>query len=195
MTVAEFEDFNAYLQAGGYSVGKPGDGPVLSLPEAPSKVAARGFQADTDPMNNWSSMTIKVNGKNGADLVALGAQLTGEAGDVVKATLGVRNDGPAALDFSRGGSPVTKIDIAVPQGTTAVKVPEVCAPLEGDQQDWENAGKPRREALPLLPGRLHRCREKQTVDIDLRIDKVSPTRRAPSPSTPSASATRASPRT
>ncbi|WP_406060394.1 LPXTG cell wall anchor domain-containing protein [Micromonospora sp. NBC_00860] len=172
LTVAEFEDFNAYLQAGGYSVGKPGNGPVLSLPEAPSKVAARGFQADTDPMNNWSSMTIKVNGKNGADLVALGAQLTGDAGDVVKAALGVRNDGPAALDFSRGGSPVTKIDIAVPQGTTAVKVPEVCAPLEGDQQDWENAGKPGAKLYRCYPDVFIGVGEKQTVDIDLRIDKV-----------------------
>ncbi|MGW0213173.1 LPXTG cell wall anchor domain-containing protein [Micromonospora chokoriensis] len=172
LTVAEFEDFNAYLQAGGFSVGKPGNGPVLTLPEVPSKVAARGFQADTDPMNNWSSMTIKVNGKNGADLVALGTQLTGEAGDVVKATVGVRNDGPAALDFSRGGSPVTKIDIAVPEGTTAVEVPEVCAPLNGDQQDWENAGKPGAKLYRCYPDIFIGVGEEQTVEVGLRIDKV-----------------------
>ncbi|WP_433653252.1 LPXTG cell wall anchor domain-containing protein [Micromonospora zamorensis] len=172
MTIAEFEDFNAYLQAGGYSVGQPGKGPVLSLPEVPSKVAARGFQADTDPMNNWSSMTIKVNGKNGADLVAVGDQLTGKAGDVVTATLGVRNDGPAALDFGRSGTPVTKVDIAVPAGTTAVKVPDACAPLNGDEQDWENAGKPGAKLYRCYPDIFIGVGEEQTVEIGLRIDKV-----------------------
>ncbi|MEV4117552.1 LPXTG cell wall anchor domain-containing protein [Micromonospora sp. NPDC049645] len=172
MTVAEFEDFSAYLEAGGISAGQPGNGPVLSLPKAPSKVAALGFQADTDPMNNWSGMTVEVTGKNGTDLVAVGDQLTGKAGDVVTATLGVRNDGPAALDFGRMGSPVTKIDIAVPEGTTAVEVPDFCAPLNGDEQDWENAGTPGAKLYRCYPDIFIGVGEEQTVDIDFRIDKV-----------------------
>ncbi|MFI6242058.1 LPXTG cell wall anchor domain-containing protein [Micromonospora sp. NPDC050795] len=172
MTIAEFEDFNAYLEAGGISVGKPGNGPVLSLPEVPSKMGARGFQADTDPMNNWSGMSVKVTGKNGTDLVAVGGQLTGKAGDVVTASVGVRNDGPAALDFGRSGTPVTKIDIAVPEGTTAVEVPEFCAPLNGDEQDWENAGKPGAKLYRCYPDIFIGVGEEQLVDIGLRIDKV-----------------------
>ncbi|MGC5285883.1 LPXTG cell wall anchor domain-containing protein [Micromonospora sp. DT231] len=172
MTVAEFEDFSAYLRARGTSAGQPGDGPVLSLPKAPSKMAARGFQADTDPMNNWSGMTVKVKGTNGTDLVAIGDKLTGRAGDVVKATVGVRNDGPAALDFNRLGSPVTKIDIAVPEGTTAVEVPEVCAPLTGDGQDWQNSGKPGAKLYRCYPDIFIGVGEVQTVEIGLRIDKV-----------------------
>ncbi|CCH22260.1 LPXTG cell wall anchor domain-containing protein [Micromonospora lupini] len=174
MTPAEFEDFSTYLQAGGYSIGQPGKGSVLTLPTVPSKASARSFQADTDPMNNWSGMTVKVTGKNGADLVAIGDKLTGKAGDVVTATVGVRNDGPAALDFGRGGSPVTKIDIAVPAGTTAVEVPEVCAPLNGDQQDWENLGKPGAKNYRCYPDIFIGVGEEQTVEIGLKIDKVIP---------------------
>ncbi|MGV9210575.1 LPXTG cell wall anchor domain-containing protein [Micromonospora sp. RB23] len=174
MTPAEFEDFSAYLQAGGYPMGQPGKGSVLTLPAGPSKAAARGFQADTDPTNNWSGMTVTVTGKNGADLVAIGDKLTGKAGDVVTANLGVRNDGPAALDFGRGGSPVTKIDIAVPVGTTAVEVPEVCAPFDGEQVDWENPGKPGAKQYRCYPDIFIGVDEEQTVEIDLRIDKVIP---------------------
>ncbi|MET7667601.1 LPXTG cell wall anchor domain-containing protein [Micromonospora luteifusca] len=172
MTVAEFEDFSAYLKAQDFSAGQPGNGPVLSLGAPKSKMAARGFQADTDPMNNWSSMTVKVSGKNGADLVAVGDRVTGKAGDVVTATVGVRNDGPAALDFGRVGSPVTKIDIAVPEGTTAVKVPEVCAPMNGQEQDWENPGKPGAKVYRCYPDIFIGVGEEQTVEIGLRIDKV-----------------------
>ncbi|PWR11880.1 LPXTG cell wall anchor domain-containing protein [Micromonospora acroterricola] len=172
MTIAEFEDFSAYLKELGVSAGKPGDGPVLTLPAVPSKASARSFQADTDPMNNWSGMTVKVTGKNGVDLVAVADKVAGKAGDVVTATAGVRNDGPAALDFGRLGSPVTKIDVAVPEGTTAVKVPEVCAPLNGDQADWDQAGKPGKKLYRCYPDIFIGVDEEQTVEFGLRIDKV-----------------------
>ncbi|MFF5176892.1 LPXTG cell wall anchor domain-containing protein [Micromonospora sp. NPDC000316] len=171
MTVAEFEDYSAYLRARGVSAGQPGKGPVLTL-SGPTNATARGFQADTDPTNNGSGMTIQVNGKNGTDLVAVGGKLVGRAGDVVVATLGVRNDGPAALDFGRSGTPVTKVDVAVPAGTTAVKVPDVCSPLNGDTQDRANAGKPGHKLYRCYPDIFIGVGEEQTVDISLRIDKV-----------------------
>ena len=90
----------------GISVGKPGNGGNLTLTKAG---ALRGFQADTNPDNNWSGMKVSVTGKNGVDLAAIGDSVTGKAGEVVNATVGVRNNGPASLDFNRSGSPVTKI--------------------------------------------------------------------------------------
>ncbi|SCE71692.1 LPXTG-motif cell wall anchor domain-containing protein [Micromonospora purpureochromogenes] len=170
-TTAELEDFKSYLTSHGYELGKPGDGPVLTLQTAR---ALRGVQADTNPENNWSSLALKVTGKNGADLAAVGDSVQGEAGDLVHATIGVKNNGPAALDFSRGGSPVTKIDVTVPAGTTAVEVPEVCVPFDGERGDWENAGKAGAKAYRCWPDVFIGLDEEQTVEFGLRIDKVVP---------------------
>jgi LPXTG-motif cell wall-anchored protein len=170
MTPAEFEDFAAYLHNMGVSIGKPGNGGALTLAKAPLK--AQSFQADTDPTNNWSGMEIAVTGKNGADLAAIGDEVAGKAGEIVTATVGVRNNGPASLDFGRSGSPVTKIDVTVPNGTTAVEVPEVCAPLNGDEQDWENAGKPGAKTYRCYPDIFIAAGEEQTVEFGLKIDKL-----------------------
>ncbi|MBQ0896685.1 LPXTG cell wall anchor domain-containing protein [Micromonospora sp. U56] len=171
MTVAEFEDFAAYLDNLGISVGKPGNGGNLTLTKAG---ALSGFQADTNPDNNWSGMEVSVTGKNGVDLAAIGDSVTGKAGEVVNATVGVRNNGPASLDFNRSGSPVTKIDVTVPTGTTAVEVPEVCVPFDGKQEDWDNAGKPGEKAYRCWPDLYIAAGEEQTVEFGLRIDKVVP---------------------
>ncbi|MGB2572437.1 LPXTG cell wall anchor domain-containing protein [Micromonospora citrea] len=171
LTVAEFEDFTKYLDDIGVSIGEPGGDGALNLTKAGS---LRGVQVDTDPTNNWSGMEVTVNGKNGVDLAAIGDSVTGKAGTVVKATVGVRNNGPASLDFGRSGSPVTKIDIVVPAGTTAVDVPEVCVPTDGEREDWEDAGKPGAKTYRCWPDIYIAAGEEQTVEIGLRIDKVVP---------------------
>ncbi|MET7747256.1 LPXTG cell wall anchor domain-containing protein [Micromonospora sp. NPDC005367] len=173
MTPSEFDDFVGHLDSGGHSIGKPGsDEPLVLTKKAPVK--AGSFQADVDPENNWSGMEITVTGKNGADLEAIGDKLTGKAGEVVTATVGVRNNGPASLDFGRSGSPVTKIDVAVPKGATAVEVPESCVPLKDDQGDWEQPGKPGADAYRCYPDFFLAAGEKQTVDIGLKVDAVVP---------------------
>ncbi|WP_213455178.1 LPXTG cell wall anchor domain-containing protein [Rhizomonospora bruguierae] len=173
MTPAEFDGFVGYLDSQGVSIGKPGtDGPLVLAKQSAAK--ARSLQADVNPMNNWSKVTVKVTGKNGADLAAIGDALTGKAGEVVTATIGVRNNGPASLDFGRSDSVITKIDVTVPPGTTAVAVPEDCMPLEGDQGDWRHAGKPGAEVYRCYPGTYIAVGEEQTVRIGFRIDKVLP---------------------
>ena len=97
MTPAEFEDFDAYLDSAGVTVGKPGTDGKLSLTKLSTEAGARSFQADTEPENNWSSLVVKVTGKNGTDLEAIGDTASGEEGDKVVVTVGFRNNGPATL--------------------------------------------------------------------------------------------------
>ncbi|MGK5737555.1 LPXTG cell wall anchor domain-containing protein [Micromonospora sp. URMC 103] len=171
MTPSEFDDFVGYLGDQGVTIGKPGtDGPLVLAKKSTMK--ASSFQADVDPSNNWSGMEITVTGKNGADLVAIGDKLTGKAGDVVTATVGVRNNGPASLDFGRSGTPVTKIDVTVPTGTTAVEVPGDCVPMDGDDANWEQAGEPGAKKYRCYPDIFIAAGEEQTVEIGLRVDKV-----------------------
>jgi LPXTG-motif cell wall-anchored protein len=173
MTPAEFEDFTAFLEQVGYPTGKPGtDGPLTLTKK--STLKAGSVQADTDPTNNWSGMEIKVTGKNGVDLAAVGDSVTGKAGEVVGATVGVHNNGPAALDLGRIGDPVTKIDVTVPTGTTAVKVSDACFPAGKDGQDWEHPGKPGAKSYRCYPDFFIGVGESQTVEFGLRIDKLVP---------------------
>ena len=136
MTPAEFEDFSAYLADLGISFGQPGTGGVLELAEAEA-LRSRRVQADTDPSNNWTSVYVQVQGKQFADLAAVGASLTGEQGDVVEAEVGLTNKGPATLDSSRSGDSITRVDVKIPVGTTAVEVPEECVPFDGKDVDGE----------------------------------------------------------
>ncbi|MFI7609071.1 LPXTG cell wall anchor domain-containing protein [Micromonospora sp. NPDC049366] len=172
MTLSEFDDFVGYLSSMGVTIGKPGtDGPLTLTGQ---KMTQRGsFQADVDPENNWSGMEITVTGKNGVDLAAIGDMVSGKAGAVVTATVGVRNNGPASLDFNRSGTPVTKIDVTIPTGTTAVEVPDVCMPFDGENADWEHAGEPGANAYRCYPDYYIAKDEEQTVDLGLRIDTVT----------------------
>ncbi|MFK3982727.1 LPXTG cell wall anchor domain-containing protein [Micromonospora sp. NPDC050397] len=171
LTAAEFEDFSEYLDINGFDVGKPGTGGELKLTEVVS-ANARGAQADTDPENNWSHIEITVTGKNGADLSAVGASVSGDAGKVVPAAVGFQNNGPATIDVSRRGGPVTNVDIKVPTGTTAVTVPEECVPFEDGEYDWENPGKPGAANYRCYPESISVAGEKRTFDFGFRIDQV-----------------------
>jgi hypothetical protein len=173
LTADEFEDYTAYLDTHGVDIGKPGTDGELTLTEVGGpKALARTAQADTDPSNNWSSLDITVTGTNGVDLAAIGDTITGTAGKVVPATLGFKNNGPATLDFSRGGGPITNVDIEVPAGTTAVTVPDECVPRSGDQPDWEEPGKPGARSYRCYPGSFIAVGEERTVDFEFRIDQV-----------------------
>lgn len=124
VTSAELEDLQSLLRQDGRSLGRPGSGQVLKLSQVAS---ASSLQADTNPDNNWSHWDVRATGKNGADLVALGSRLTGAVGDVVTAKIGVRNDGPATLDFGRAGDAVAHVEVKLPKGTELVSAPEGCS--------------------------------------------------------------------
>ncbi|MFU8850891.1 LPXTG cell wall anchor domain-containing protein [Micromonospora sp. SL1-18] len=170
MTPAEFEDFQVYLDHHGITIGEPGTDGELTLAKAGAKMTANAVQADTQPDNNWSSLQVTVTGKNSTDLEALGAKLTGKAGDTVKATVGVRNNGPATLDYSRGDSSVTYMALDVPEGTTAVEVPQNCMPANGDK--WGEPGKPGARHYFCYLDPFLKAGDTATLDFTLRIDKV-----------------------
>ncbi|GAA2346684.1 hypothetical protein OKJ48_39350 [Streptomyces kunmingensis] len=72
---------------------------------------------------------------NDMDYAAVGATVDGKAGQVVKAELGIRNNGPATIQNWMGSEPgeagTSWISVKIPAGTTAVKVPSACATPEG----------------------------------------------------------------
>ncbi|MGW0435200.1 LPXTG cell wall anchor domain-containing protein [Micromonospora sp. NPDC003197] len=169
MTRAEFDDFAAYLQRRSVSLGEPGTEGELALTEI-SGVRTQDDQADTDPTNAWSGFEITVTGVNGTDLYAIGDSVTGNVGDVVTATVGFGNNGPASLDYTRPGSVVTKIDVNVPAGTTAVSVPDSCLPRDGSGIP----GKPGMPSYRCYPGSFSKVGEQHIVELGLRIDSVIP---------------------
>lgn len=169
-TTAEFEDYEAYLSDRGITLGEPGTGGKLTLTEQSRVQSAREPQTDTDPSNNWSYMSISVTGENSTDLEAIGAELSGEKDAEILATIGFRNNGPATLDYSRLGSSVTYLNVDVPQGTTAVGVPDLCSPLLGD--DFGGRGEPGAAKYRCYPSPFSKVGEEQTFDFTLRIDEV-----------------------
>ncbi|MFE9651728.1 LPXTG cell wall anchor domain-containing protein [Micromonospora sp. NPDC006431] len=168
MTPAEFEDFQNYLGHYDVTIGKPGTDGELTLAQA----TTRGFQADNQPDNNWTNLQVTVTGQNSTDLEALGASLTGKAGDSVKATIGIRNNGPATLDYSRGGSSITYMNFDVPKGTTAVEVPQSCAPMNG--KEWGEPGEPGAPHYRCYFEPFLKAGDSAMLDFSLRIDKVIP---------------------
>ncbi|WBB48182.1 LPXTG cell wall anchor domain-containing protein [Verrucosispora sp. WMMA2044] len=173
MTPAEFEDFEAYAKARGASFGEPGTGGKLGLDEAGPSIAARSFQADTQPDNNWSSLRVKVTGKNGTDLAAVGDEVSGAKGDEVVATVGFRNNGPATLDYGRSGSSVTHMQVGIPNGTTAVKVPDNCSPVRSENE-WGEPGEPGARLYRCYTSWFIKAGDEEIVEFGLRIDKVVP---------------------
>jgi hypothetical protein len=157
LTPGELEDYEAErIKERVEGLGTAGSGGALTLTGRSSAKAAR--QGDIRPDNNWTAVEVEATGNNGADLVAVGDTETGAAGDVVTATVGVRNAGPATLDFGRAGESVARIKVTVPAGATVVSVPERCEAREGSY---------------ICDGRtLLIAGEKETYDFKLRIDRV-----------------------
>ncbi|MEU6813580.1 hypothetical protein [Streptomyces sp. NPDC046860] len=109
-----------------------GDGPRLNLSERPSGpgLLQRG------------GASASVQADNTLDLQVLGTSVDGKAGQVVRAKLGVRNNGAAVFrqwyGSDRGDDPGVIVQVTVPAGTTAVDVPERCKAMgeSGAQVYW-----------------------------------------------------------
>lgn len=169
-TPAEFEAYEARLHRLGLSLGEPGTGGKLTLTEQSRTQSAREAQADTDPSNNWSHLSISATGSNGTDLAAIGTEVAGEKDAEVRATIGFHNNGPATLDYRRRDMPVTYLEVNIPQGTTAVGVPDSCAPLRGSELgEW---GEPGGARYHCYASTISKVGEQQTFDFTLRIDEV-----------------------
>ncbi|GIF53202.1 hypothetical protein DFJ67_2477 [Asanoa ferruginea] len=174
-TAAEAEDYEAFLAGHGYSGGEPGTDGDLPLTGELALRDARPLppQADTEPSNNSTSVSVKVTGRNGTDLAAAGAAVRGPVGAVRSVSLGLHNSGPAALDDHNGAA--VAVDITIPPGTTATAVPGECAPLVSGIAEPVNGGTPGAAA--------YRCRPDLPVyadftagfAFDLRIDRAGRT--------------------
>jgi hypothetical protein len=174
MTGDEFADLRAFLTNGAYSgLGSPGTGGVLTL--SPVATVAANPQADPDASNNWTSVAIRVTGRNTVNLVARGASLTGRRGAVVTADVGVRNAGPATLDATQIADGAVFVYVAVPPGTTAVSVPDVCYPIIDGGINWWNGsgGRPGQRYYQCRADQLLIAGRTQTFPIRLRIDAAT----------------------
>jgi LPXTG-motif cell wall-anchored protein len=102
---------------------------------APKPTAARvasGANAD----DNGAEYTFEV--ENTFDVEALGATATGAVGDVVKVTIGAKNNGHGTVDTTRAQEPAWWFYFAVPPGTEVVAVPDRCAGkvVNGDTYEY-----------------------------------------------------------
>ncbi len=110
----EFE----WLTAGelpAHSRSAPGVGGSLPLQE--------GDPLPAEEERSYQAVDVTVTGTNGTDLVAIGDKVSGAVGDLVQATVGVRNDGPATLDGGRAGTPPAEVEVTFPAGTSFVSAP------------------------------------------------------------------------
>ncbi|CCH22263.1 LPXTG cell wall anchor domain-containing protein [Micromonospora lupini] len=162
MTIADYEDLTRVREAVGARASTRGSGPKLTLTAAPSRMR-QADQTDVGPGNDYTGWTIKIAGRNGTDLAAIGATLKGRAGTVVTATVGFRNNGPATLDRTNADfEAATHTDVELPPGTTAVEVPDNCWLRQGTRT-YLCASE-----MLLVAGQTY------TVEFRLRIDKVIP---------------------
>ncbi|MFJ6150223.1 LPXTG cell wall anchor domain-containing protein [Micromonospora profundi] len=160
MTTADFEDLTRVREAAGARAATSGGGPKLTLAEAPSRMR-QADQTDVGPGYDYTGWTIKTTGKNGIDLAAIGATLKGRAGDVVTATVGFRNNGPATLDaVNEDFEAPTHTAVELPPGTSAVEVPATCELQQGTRTYVCPS------EMLLVAGKTY------TMEFRLRIDKV-----------------------
>ncbi|MEV4536792.1 hypothetical protein AB0J82_23705 [Asanoa sp. NPDC049518] len=166
LTAAEAADYESFLAGHGYSGGEPGtDGELVLTGELGLRPAD---QADTEPSNNRSTLSVTVTGRNDADLAAIGAAVRGAAGEQRSVTVGVRDDGPAAAE--RPGGDVAVVEVTIPPGTTALAVSPECAPLA----DPDVPGLPGAAVYRCHPGSLLRPDSSVEFGFELRFDRAEP---------------------
>lgn len=140
-TIAQQEDFEAFLKAQGIDPGTPGDGPDLAVIKQRSRlVLDRPTQSDPNTEDNYHSVHVTVTGTNGVDLAAAGATVTGATGAVVDLPVGARNVGKATLDLTRPDTPAAATTIVVPPKTTVTAAPAECYPFVDGRVNLDKPG-------------------------------------------------------
>ena len=103
----------------------PGDGETLRLVEETTPAPATRV--------SWQTVEINIIGTHGADLVAQGAKAYGAAGDLVQVKAGVRNNGPATLNWDTSPGVVV---VTIPPGTSVQTVPAGCSIVGADKAHY-----------------------------------------------------------
>ncbi|UPT44771.1 LAETG motif-containing sortase-dependent surface protein [Streptomyces sp. WAC00303] len=108
----------------------------------PLTLVEKGPAGDADRKNHpESAASADVTAANTADFALTGAELKGEVGDKVTATVKFANKGPARVQGARDES-VTTVDIRIPKGTSVVKAHGYCDAVTkthyrcGTSQSW-----------------------------------------------------------
>lgn len=130
LTRAEWQDLQDMLH--GLGSGRQGAGPDLELQEVAS-AAAEVPQADVDGDDNGTFSTITVTGSRRADVVAVGATITGSPGETRTIGVGLVNRGPGTLRYPPFVNNLPWIDITLPPGVSIVRADERCSTLVGDE--------------------------------------------------------------
>ena len=165
LTVADFENYRKQI---GVFRSTPGSGKMLQL--KPAKAQRAVPESDVDPENNGQFLNVKVLGTQGTDVVAIGAKASGAAGDVVAVKIGLRNNGPATVDYSRIGGPASIAVLNVPPGTKLDSAPDSCWLVEDDSF----GARPGDVQYACGTGMLLTAGETVTWKLALRIERVIP---------------------
>lgn len=119
-----------------------GTAPAVELAEQPD--ATPGTPGADHP--EWDDAEVQVTADNTADFKVTGDRLKGAVGDTVDLKVNFTNAGPAWV-LRDGGTPVTKVRIKMPAGTTVTKGHGYCDKVAtgiyecGTSQSWEDEGK------------------------------------------------------
>jgi hypothetical protein len=172
LTAGDYDDLIKFVgDNGGEGPGTAGNGGTLELQKLSSAASlAKQKQTDTNPDNNWQSLTVNATGKQGTDFAAIGATVSGALGDTVKVPVGVRNNGPATLDRSRSGSSAVVAVITIPTGTKVATVPPTCTKSDDDSLKT----KPGALQYACFSSTLFPSKTQLTWEFGLKITKVVP---------------------
>lgn len=127
-----------------------------ALKWAPAKSMTTAERVEIDNRDNWGSYYInKV--PNTFDVAAVGAAVKGTVGQIVPVRIGVKNNGPGALDSTRSQEPVASFALTVPAGAEVVSVPRETCELILDNGDGSV------RPVPAEPGGdYYYCRDPRT---------------------------------
>lgn len=146
--------------------GTPGTGALLTLQKTATSGALK--QTDPNPANNFQTQQITVTGEQ-ADLAAIGASVSGAAGATVTVPVGVRNLGPADLDWDDKGPAAVDALVTMPTGTTVTSVPGTCV-LNGP--DGLLKGDPSKVQYACITKSILPAGQSVTWTFGLKINKV-----------------------
>jgi LPXTG-motif cell wall-anchored protein len=171
MTADEFADQQRFIEHGGFEpLGTPGKGGVLRLTRL---ATAKAEPPQALPEFVADDMKVAVTGKQSTDLAAVGDTAAGPKGAIVTVSVGLRNNGPATIDRTRINPAYSIARVFVPAETTAVRVPNNCAPTTADGVvDINNYGAPGAARYTCVEALLLKVGQTSTGDFGLRIDKV-----------------------
>ncbi|WP_306211838.1 Ig-like domain-containing protein [Actinoplanes sp. RD1] len=119
----------SYAAIGGDLSWTRGDGETLRLVETAPAGARAGIA--------WQYVDIQVTGAQGADLVAMGAKVSGGVGDVVQLKAGVRNNGPATIDWTMTHVSPAAVFVTIPPGTSVDTAPAQCSAVSAKLYECE----------------------------------------------------------